>query len=186
MTEKLKPLTAKEAEEFGRRRESKMVLQIRCECGQWFETPKRERAFEESVGCICGRTLRYWVPKAEYATVITMPSNEEILSALDPDARLDTGMKVKEAIRRAAGWWEGSGRKLMKLKGMSKTAFATLDTSSENYNPSGLLAGLEWSALTKREKLMVVKTYHHFSVRKPDIIGGEGDTHRVQNRHTIQ
>lgn len=103
-------------------------------------------------------------------------SNSEILIGRDPDARLDTGMTVKEAVDRTRKWWGASGRHLMveKQAHQSKAArsvFASLDPEDANYLPSGIISGLEWDVLTLREKLRLVKFWHHFFVRNPDIIG---------------
>lgn len=96
------------------------------------------------------------------------PSNEQILIGADPTAKLDTGMTVQEAAARAEAWWEKTGRKMMLKKSTGKNPFASLDKNDPNFMPSGLLAGRPWDALEKREKLMVIKAWHHFFVRRPD------------------
>lgn len=78
---------------------------------------------------------------------------------MDVDARLDTGMKVKEALARAEHWWDKTGRK----------EFKRIDNADEI--PSGILLGLAWDELNKFEKLRITKVYHHFFVRRPDKLG---------------
>lgn len=103
-------------------------------------------------------------------------SNNEILVGADPDAKLDTGMKVSEAAQRTRNWWEGRGRALMEEQKIHqtqamRTPFATADPDSGNFMPSGIINGLEWDALSKREKLRLIKFWHHFNVRMQDLIG---------------
>jgi hypothetical protein len=105
----------------------------------------------------------------------------------DLDQKLDTGMTAVEAVRRAEHWWEKTGAKEMRLHGLRHTqtvggslhgiggAFASLDPKSENYLPSGIIHGKPWDDLTKREKAMVVKAWHHFYIRKPDLLGENPD-----------
>lgn len=111
-------------------------------------------------------------------------SNSEILAGGDTNARLDTGMKVFEAVTRTAWWWEKTGRALMLKEGSAtERAFASADPDDENFIPSGIINGLPWPALSKREKHRLVKFWHHFNVRNPDLIGtpeheykfGQGD-----------
>lgn len=181
MSDKLTPLSPELQAEFEIRRESAVVVQHKCKgCGQWYETPKRGMAWVEQFFCDCGAYVECDIPPLE---ILLKPTNEQILSALDPDAKLDTGMSTKEAIRRAEIWWNGRGRFIMKDK---PNPFSTLDPSDPNYMPSGIVAGLDWDALTKTEKLNIVKAWHHFAVRKPDLIGGAGDTHSMQNRKDVQ
>jgi len=127
------------------------------------------------------------------------PNNTQILAVMDRDARLDTGMKIKEAVQRAANWWERTGRKQMQreLQRQAKPvggadkgaggAFASLDAQSANFMPSGIIHGEPWDALGKRERMMIVKIHHHFTVRNPDLIGADDEAeHKMQNRGLIQ
>lgn len=85
----------------------------------------------------------------------------------DPDARLDTGMKVSEALQHAQKWWDKTGRHQMRKdggKGSDKSV--SLDPASSNFIPSGILNGEIFDALNKREKTQVVKAWHHHYVRK--------------------
>ena len=84
------------------------------------------------------------------------------------DDRLDTGMKVTEALHRAEQWWQKIGRHLIH-KHDSETA--SLNPESANFIPSGIVNGLPWDELTKREKLAITKHWHHAYVRKPQTIG---------------
>ncbi len=118
-------------------------------------------------------------------------SNSQTLITADPDARLDTGMKVKEAIERAKLWWNGFGRYGMiaekerqeKIKG---TAFCSDNPDDSNFLPSGILNGHEWDLLTKREKLRLVKFWHHFFIRNQDIIGSDAHKYKFGQRDTIK
>ena len=182
-SDKLRPLTPAEAEEFERRRISRTSIQVKCtSCGAWFETVRHDVAFRETFDCDCGARLSYDVPALE--TTLIIPTDEQIASIGDPDQRFDTGMKVGEAIRRAREWWTRTGAREMALQGMRQAkkptspakglggAFASLDPDNANFLPSGIIAGLDWDALDKREQLMVVKVWHHYYVRKRDVIGG--------------
>lgn len=94
-------------------------------------------------------------------------SNEQVLLGPDPDAVLDTGMRVREAAARAAFWWDTKGRAIM-LKKEKNKAFASTEDHDPNFVKSGILTGQPWDALTQREKLQVIKSWHHFFVRRPD------------------
>ena len=95
----------------------------------------------------------------------------------DSSARLDTGMRVSEAMRRAARWWEGTGREEMRKHGQRQAekgrAFATLDPDDPNFLPSGIMHGFKWDDLKRHEKLRVVKAWHHEMIRKPDMVLGD-------------
>lgn len=88
------------------------------------------------------------------------------------DNRLDTNMTVTEAISRAAKWWDKTGRHLMRKDGPAglEKAFS-LDPDSENFIQSGILNGVIWDGLNKREKLFIVKAWHHVFIRSPQQIG---------------
>lgn len=88
------------------------------------------------------------------------------------DDRLDTGMRAGEAIKRAEKWWHETGRHAMRKDGAKGLDLSfSLDPDSPNYVPSGILNGEPWDVLTKREKLFIVKVWHHNFVRKPQTIG---------------
>lgn len=85
------------------------------------------------------------------------------------------GMPAADVIRDVTNWWENKGRHAMRQtlmrqaemngnlnKGMNG-AFASLDPTSENFMPSGIIHGWSWDQLNQREKLHLIKTYlDHF------------------------
>ena len=93
--------------------------------------------------------------------------------AADSSERLDTGMRVSEAVRRAAEWWDKTGSEEMRRHGQrqaeAKRSFATLDPDDPNFLPSGIMHGYVWDDLKWHEKLRVVKAWHHEMIRKPDM-----------------
>lgn len=101
------------------------------------------------------------------------------MSLLDGDGKLDTGMTVKEVVRRAMWWWESKGSREMRLHHLRQAepvgganngagaSFASLNPDSENFLPSGILHGLPWDELNKDEKLRVCKAWHNEYVRMP-------------------
>lgn len=117
-------------------------------------------------------------------------SNKNTLLQNDMSLRLDTGMTVREAVDRTIQWWAKTGRRQMiemrEHQAGTKGKFRLLDANDDNYIPSGIVNGLEWSALNKREKLMVIKHWHHFYVRNKDIIGTEEHQYKFGQRTTIQ
>jgi hypothetical protein len=183
MTDKLKPLSEAEAELFSRRRESAAVVQEQCKCGAWYETPKRDHAFTEGFTCEqCGRLMQYSVPAMDGIRPLSF---EERLELADPGARLDTGMTAREATDRAARWWNKRGRFLLVDMETAKR-FASADPDDPRFLPSGILNGHAWDMLGKREQIMIVKVHHHFTVRNPDLIGGDPDQkHRPQDRDNL-
>lgn len=197
---KLQKLTPEEQSIFDSRRESDAVIQTKCVgCGAWYETGKRFYTFEESFPCDCGLEIKFTVPAMETGKKLIKPSNEAVLSVMDRDARLDTGMTLKEAMRRASEWWEAKGRKQMQRELQRQAtpvggadrgaggAFASQDSTDPNFLPSGIIQGMQWEALGKRERLMIVKAWHHFMVRNPDLIGEDDRiTHKMQDRGKIQ
>lgn len=179
--EKLTPLTQAQQEEFDNRRQSGSVIQTRCKaCNAWWETARLSKTFTETFNCDCGERITLEVPAAEFSLI--KPTEDQVISLLDGDAKLDTGMKVTEALARASAWWSKTGRKEMKSHAKrhkhspaSSTpgiggAFASLDPDSENFLPSAIIQGEPWDQLDKREKLLVVKVWHHFNIRVPDMI----------------
>lgn len=163
----LRPLTPAQQEDFGNRRETAAVVQTRCKsCGAWYETPKSSQAFKEAFFCDCGVYMQFSVPPLSVVTA------GPAIDYSDPDARLDTGMKVAEALRRTASWWDKTGRHLMRKDGAKgASAAVSLDPGDPNYIPSGILNGEPWDTLTTRERLVIVKHWHHFNIRKPQTIG---------------
>lgn len=208
----LKPLTPEQEAEFESNRISDAVVQHKCaNCGAWYETSRGTIDQKEEFVCenlvdfqmglpkICGQKLTYPVPAMTVKSQIITASNQDVLSLQDgADPRLDTGMKASEAIHRAEQWWQKIGRKQMKRekkrqatqvggadKGMGGS-FASNNPDDKNFLPSGILHGEQWDALTKREKLMIVKTWHHFNVRVPDVLGGNVDAEfQIKDRDTI-
>jgi len=196
----LKPLSPEASELFERQRESDAVLQSKCsDCGAWYETDKRPFPFRETFQCDCGADMAFDVPAAPNKGIVIRPDNTAILAVMDGDTRLDTGMKISEAIKRASAWWERAGRKQMQREQQRQakpvggadngagSAFASKDKASANFLPSGIIHGLAWEALGKRERLMIVKTWHHFHIRNPDLIGEDPRiTHKTQDRGKVQ
>ena len=195
---KLTPLTVHQAAEFEVRRESDTTIQNKCpRCGAWYETDRKSHDFTEMFSCDCGNFMSFKVPKI--VTRALRPTNEQVLGLSDGDALLDSGMRVSEALRRSEAWWEAKGKHEARLQAMRQqepvgganrgigSAFADQDPASENHLPSGVIHGYDWDALTKREKLMITKTWHHFYVRKPDVIGEDASArHKLQERDKIQ
>jgi hypothetical protein len=96
----------------------------------------------------------------------------------DPSAKLDSGMSVGEAVERASAWWDQTGRHLIaKEKNQQRTVYATPAGAAAAISraeladviPSGILRGLPWDQLDQREKLQVVRTWHHHHVEVPDV-----------------
>jgi len=77
--------------------------------------------------------------------------------SLDP-RRFDTGLHVKDAIRKASVWWNQQGRHVMR-----NPDFENPDVGID----SGITRGLSWQHLNKREQVSVVMHWHHHSVRVP-------------------
>ena len=102
-----------------------------------------------------------------------------------------SGMKVSEAVRKARQWWdelggrqkmsrqlnkEGNvridGRKFTPSNGKSAAILIPGERSAEIH--SGILQGLPWDRLTKREQLAIIKTWHQEYVVSP-LMGMAGD-----------
>jgi len=166
MTDKLEPLrelTPEENKVFAERREIGSVVQHRCaKCGAWYETAKRSTEFQEAFLCDCGQPMTFTVPAISFHTVAT--------KALDLDDRLDTGMRVREAIASACYWWNKTGRRLMKGAGGGRNPFSSLDPSNpDNFMPSAIVNGEPWDQLEDREKLLITKAWHNEFVRGRDL-----------------
>ncbi len=97
---------------------------------------------------------------------------------IDKAARLDTGMRVDEAIDAARKWWTewrgaiARGFNAVEDKptvrpGVPGAPAFVIAGESRQDLPSGILSGLPWDELSEREQLQVVKTWHHFRVRDP-------------------
>lgn len=161
--EPLKPITAKQQDEFDVRREIATVVQNRCtECGAWYETAKRQTAFQEAFRCDCGNPLAFTVPALQVSNVVAS-------SGIDLDERLDSGMKVREAIANACHWWNRTGRQMMRKDGgKGSETSASLNPDNENFIPSGIVNGLRWDELNQRERAQIVKAwhFHHVSNRE--------------------
>ena len=167
MENPLRPLTPEEQAIFEARRESGAVVQMKCAgCGAWYETPKLATEYLEAFACECGNWMSYTVPALE---VDKLALASPAIDLSDPDARLDTGMRVSEAIGRAAAWWDAAGRKEM---------IASVKPGGE-VSQSGIVQGQPWDTLTKAEKLNVVKAWHHFHVRVPEVIGTPEHEHQI-------
>ena len=169
MENPLKPLTPEEQAIFEARRESGAVVQNKCAgCGAWYESDKGPEEYQATFHCECGTRLSYTVPALEFSAIASLPMPTAIDPA-SPDARLDTGMRVEEAVRRARHWWDGQGRKLMRAK----------VTKAGEIQQSGIANGETWDMLTREECLNVVKAWHHFFVRVPEVIGTPEHEHKI-------
>lgn len=94
----------------------------------------------------------------------------------DSEARLSSGMKVKEAVERASVWWERKGRKEMRQARLSGNPGAVSfnpnpknEAEALNSFPSGIMAAKAWIDLSRDEKLRVVKIWHHEFIVKPNM-----------------
>jgi len=163
----LTPLTPEQQEEFENRRETAIVIQTKCKaCGQWYETLKRSQTFKEAFFCDCGQFMQIEVPP------LSVSLSAPAIDYSDPDARLDTGMKVREALANASHWWGKTGRHVMRKDGSKGLDVSwSTDPDSPNYVPSGVLNGEPWDVLNTRERLFIVKVWHHEFVRKPQQLG---------------
>jgi hypothetical protein len=175
----LRPLTEEEMADFDKRRESGAVIQYRCTCGTWYETPKGNVANVERFNCaVCGADVAYPVPALDGIRPLT---NEERLELIGSGGVLDSGMTAKEAIARASAWWNSIGR-----HGMAESRFASKDPDDPRFLASGILNGHTWAMLGKREQIMVVKAHHHFTIRKPDLLDEDpAARHNMQDRNSI-
>ena len=103
---------------------------------------------------------------------------------IDLDTRLKSGMKASEALKGAQEWWQRAGRYAMKKTanretvghkfipastGLSAGGSAAILIKGEDVDviPSGILRGLEWDRLTRREQLQIVKHWHYHFVYLP-------------------
>lgn len=101
------------------------------------------------------------------------------------DETLRTGMRVTEAIQRARGWWDLTGRKLIKtqtnlerekvkvLPAGKRTPAMIIRGNASKVYPSGILNAFPWEQLNKRERLQVVKLWHFHYIEEPMIKSGE-------------
>ena len=94
---------------------------------------------------------------------------------------LDTGMSAKEAVERASDWWDRFGRHQIPQAFNTETKVqhrksvgdfpAIVLRKTETVIPAGLLEGKVWDDLTQDEQRQVVKAWHHFFVRVPQMTG---------------
>lgn len=105
------------------------------------------------------------------------------------DDRLQSGMKASEAVVRAELWWDGKGRRLIPrefnraVEGRKVGNGFTIAGDIVDVVPSGILRGLEWSFLDRREQLLVTKWWHHWFVVVKDI---ENPTVSADDRDMIK
>lgn len=96
------------------------------------------------------------------------------------DGRLSSGMKVEEAIARAARWWDRIGRRALRRSFNTERQASRFRRGGPapailvpgevtDVLPSGLLRGLRWDMLTREEKLSIVKGWHHEFVVRPSL-----------------
>jgi len=132
---------------------------IQCTDGE----PERELAHD------IAEEINTAIHKVMPRIIVPAVSNIAILEGGGIDARLDTGMKVREAAERAALWWEKTGRRMMQSHKPGQE-FASKDEKDPNFIPSGILNGMPWEALERHEQMRVIKAWHHFYVRRPDVL----------------
>lgn len=158
--EPLRPVTAHQQAIFDIRRETAQVVQTKCsKCGAWYETAKPSTAFREMFRCDCGELMSFEVPAIDFGALPGLGGVDE---------RLQSGMKISEAIERASLWWDRAGRHQMRKDGIRGSDKAvSLDPESANYSPSGILNGQPWSDLDDRERLQIVKAWHLHFIWKP-------------------
>lgn len=173
-------------------------IRTRCDkCKAIYETERKDYDFPEAFHCDCGEFIAMHVPAKPGAKLIK-PQNADLLAYGDDALRLDTGMTAQEAIKRAAEWWEKTGRTEMRQQQLRQGeqvggsnngnggAFASLDPNSHNHLASGIIQGKPWDQLDKRERGQLVKVWHHFHVRVPDLLGEEQAEFKVQERGKVQ
>lgn len=165
--EPLRPITAKQQDEFGWRRETASVVQHKCAtCNAWYETAKRATAYQEMFRCDCGQPMTFPVPALDYRRISGGP--------LDMDERLESGMEVREAIASACYWWNKTGRHQVRKDGAKGHDLSfSVDPQNPNFVPSGILNGEPWDLLNSREKVQVTKAWHFYYISKPQT--GEGE-----------
>ena len=101
---------------------------------------------------------------------------------IDLNTRLKSGRKASEALKGAQEWWQRAGRYAMKKTANRETighkfipahphgqGLPAILIKGEDVDvlPSGILRGLEWDRLTRREQLQIVKQWHHHFVYLP-------------------
>jgi len=120
----------------------------------------------------CGGRFRVSVPASTEAPLIRSGLDPvDIHSIIKHGGALDTGMTAGEAVRRASVWWATKGRKEILQTQHTGKAFASPNPESANFLESGIMRGLDWDLLNNREKLQIVKVWHHFAIRRPDKLG---------------
>lgn len=99
------------------------------------------------------------------------------------DDRLDTGMRTDEAVRLASAWWNDVGRHELRQVANSEQDANRFRPSTEKSPailikgetravvPSGILNGLRWDDLDRREQMRVVQVWHHYKIRLPQANG---------------
>ena len=101
---------------------------------------------------------------------------------IDLDTRLKSGMKASEALKGAQEWWQRAGRYAMKKTANRETVghkfipahphgqgspAILIKGDDVDVIQSGILRGLEWDRLTRREQLQIVKHWHYHFVYLP-------------------
>lgn len=162
----LVPLTPEQQEQFDKHRETDAVVQDKCTaCGQWYESVRGAALIKQSFVCSCGNLMEFDIPPV---AVSLMPPPRDLLTI---DQTFDTGMKVSEALARAETWWDKVGRHgIQKHEPGTPGAFSSPDKADENFIPSGVINALPWDELSKREKLLITKAWHHHHIRKPQTV----------------
>jgi hypothetical protein len=78
-----------------------------------------------------------------------------------PEPVMDTGMTVSEAVHQAGRWWDAVGRHLIKQGTLA------------DYPHSGILRGDLFDDLAQREKVRIVRHWHYFFVKRPDLLDAD-------------
>lgn len=103
---------------------------------------------------------------------------------MEPDARLDSGMRVTEAIAKAEKWWNEyrgavAGHFNVHQDAPRVRAAANgapgivIKGEIVETVPSGILSGRPWRDLTLEERREIVKIWHHNHVVVPQVEGAQ-------------
>lgn len=116
--------------------------------------------------------------------------DKHIIASGVPDARLSTGMTLREATARASDWWQRSGRKMMidmraHQKKKNRLEFTSQNPEDPNYMPSGILHAVEWDSLTEREKYAITAQWHSQFIYAKDVMGIDNPQYKFGGRITI-
>lgn len=95
-----------------------------------------------------------------------------------PEERLSSGMKAREAIERAALWWDRTGRHMTAKVGENDLVMRQV---------SGILRGEVFDRLRREDQLRVVRVWHYIFVRRPDVLDVKPDApFKLGGKETVQ